>query len=365
MHLITVPEGISEPIPVYKGLALQAGREYICTNAFTGEMLMSRWRVVIDGEMWSLRLLMKAKPITFFPFDPTKDWNNKHIWLYRGGGWGDLLMLTPTIRELKSRWPKCRIHVACGSDYHSLFKDIDVFTEYLPIPNDRRDGIDCLVEFEELVEGSPRAQHEHMAQLFAGRLGLKLTNLKPDYHIQKEELELAHQMYPRKNLPRIGIQFLASAFYRSYPMIGKVMLELSKTAEVLLFGTPGQIQMSEPIPNVVNLMADKLGFRQSAALVSTCDVCISPDSAMVHLCSALDKPCVALYGPFPSDLRVTSNLTWAFDGKAPCAPCFFHAETPDQFPAGMPCFEKKLCVALESISPERVVEKALSLINLD
>jgi ADP-heptose:LPS heptosyltransferase len=364
MHLITIPSGISEPIPVYKGLALQAGKEYICTNAFAGEMLLSRWRVVINGQMWSLRLLMKAKPITFFPFNPTLDWNEKHIWLYRGGGWGDLLMLTPTIRELKSRWPKCRIHVACGGDYHSLFKGIDVITEYLPIPNEMRSEIDCLVEFEELVEGNPMAEKEHMAQLFANQLGLRLENLKPEYYVTQEELELANQMYPRNNLPRIGIQFLASAFYRSYPLIGKVMVGLAKDNEVFLFGTPGQIQMMEKIPNVTNLMADKLGFRQSAAMVSTCDACVSPDSAMVHLCSALDKPCVALYGPFPSELRVTSNLTWTFDGKAPCAPCFFHAETPDQFPAGMPCFEKKLCVALQSIDPERVIKKVLSLVDL-
>jgi ADP-heptose:LPS heptosyltransferase len=227
-----------------------------------------------------------------------------------------------------------------------------------------RSEIDCLVEFEELVEGNPMAEKEHMAQLFANQLGLRLENLKPEYHVSEEELDLANQMYPRNNLPRIGIQFLASAFYRSYPLIGKVMVELAKNNEVFLFGTPGHIQMVEPIPNVTNLMADKLGFRQSAAMVSTCDACISPDSAMVHLCSALDKPCVALYGPFPSELRVTSNLTWAFDGKAPCAPCFFHAESPDQFPAGMPCFEKKLCVALQSISPERVIEEVLNLVDL-
>jgi ADP-heptose:LPS heptosyltransferase len=364
MHLITIPEGISEPIPVYKGLPMRAGKEYICTNAFAGEMLLSRWRVVIEGQMWSLRLLMKAKPITFFPFDPHKDWNHKHIWLYRGGGWGDLLMLTPAIRKLKTLWPDCVVHVACGGDYHSLFKGMDVITEYLPIPDEERSEIDCLVEFEELVEGNPSAEREHMAQLFANQLGLKLHDLKPEYYVIEEELELAKSAYPDIGLPRIGIQFLASAFYRSYPLMGKVLAGLCKKAQVFLFGTPGQVKLMEPFPNVVNLMEDKLSFRQSAAVVMTCDVCVSPDSAMVHLCSALDKPCVAIYGPFPSELRTTSNLTWSFNGKAPCAPCFFHAEMPDQFPAGMPCFEKKCCVALESIDPDRVIRKTLSLIDL-
>lgn len=343
---------------------MEGGREYICTNAFAGQVLASRWRVVINGEMWSLRLLMKARPITFSPFDPDRDWNEKHIWLFRGGGWGDLLMLTPTIRELKARWPKCRIHVACGSDYFPLFEDIDVFTEYLPIDHNRRSGIDCLIDFEELVEGDPSAEREHIAQLFANKLKMTLFNLKPEYHVNPAELNWARSRYPGKGLPRIGIQFLASAFYRSYPAMTWVMKGLAEKAQVFLFGTPGQVKLEKPVENVVNLMEDKLTFRQSAAVLATCDACVAPDSAMVHLCSALDIPCMAIYGPFPSRLRTTSNLTWAFDGKAPCAPCFFHAESPDQFPAGMPCFEKKCCVALESIPPERVVEKALSLVDL-
>jgi ADP-heptose:LPS heptosyltransferase len=364
MHLITIPSGISEPIPVKNGIPLEGGREYICTNAFAGQLLSSRWRVVIDEQMWSLRLLMKVRPITFFPFDPTKDWSNRDIWLYRGGGWGDLLMLTPTIRELKIRWLDCRIHVACGEEYFPLFEGIDAVTENIPIPHDRREEIDCLVDFEELVEGNPAAEREHMAQLFASQFGFRLSNLKPDYFVREEELSWANSIYPDIGLPRIGIQFLASAFYRSYPFMTKVMIDLAKQAQVFLFGTPGSIKLKEPIKNVVNLMDDRLSFRQSAAVLLTCDACISPDSVLVHLCSALDKPCLALYGPFPSELRTTSNLTMAIDGKAPCAPCFFHAETPDQFPAGMPCFEKKICVALESISPERVIEEALSLVDL-
>jgi ADP-heptose:LPS heptosyltransferase len=361
MHVISIPEGISEPIPVHKGLNLEAGREYICTNAFTGQMLLSRWKVVISEEMWSLRFLMKARPITFFPFDPEKDWNDKHVWLHRGGGYGDLLMLTPTIKELKRRWPKCRVHVACGEQYHCLFEDIDVFVEQIPIPYETREKIDCLVNFEELIEGTPAGIRLHMAQLFASQLGMELSDLKPEYHLQKEEIVWAFDKYPENDLPRIGMQFLASAFYRTHPGMGLILKGLAQKAHVFLFGTPGSVQLQEKVLNITNLMEEKLTFRQSVAVASTCHVCVSPDSFLVHICSALDIPCVALYGPFPSQLRVTSDRTFSFDGKAPCAPCFFHAESPEQFPTGMPCFEKKRCVALESIDPDLVVQKVLSL----
>lgn len=322
---------------------------------------MSRWRVMIDGKMWSFRKLVKSYSIEFEKFDPTEDWNNKHIWIYRGGGWGDLLMLTPLIRELRSRWPRATIHVACGSSYFPLFKGINVLCEYLPIPYSKKVPIDGLIEFEEIVEGDPMAEELHMAHLFARQAGITLTNIKPEYHVTKEERVEASERYPSSSLPRVGIQLLASAYYRTYAHMTTVMNNLAKHAQVFLFGAPGQIELTEPIENVFNLMEDKLDFRQSAALISTCDVCVSPDSALVHLCSALDVPCVGIYGPFPSHLRLTSALAYAFNGVADCAPCFFHADLPDQFPAGMPCTECKRCVALESVDPDAVVAKVLEL----
>lgn len=363
MQIIQIPEGITEQIPVAQGRPLVAGQEYICTNAFAGVMLLSRCKVIINGESWSLRKLIRSYSIDFAPFDPEEYWNYKHIWLYRGGGWGDLLLLTPLIRELRKRWPKAIIHVACGERYGTVFKGIDVITELLPIPYSRSVPIDGLIEFEEIVEGDPRAEKIHMARLFANQAGITLADINLDYVIAEDERHWAQEAYPRNDLPRVGIQLLASAFYRTYAQMSKVMTKLAKKAQILLFGAPGQIELSEPIENVINLMSDKLSFRQSAALVSTCDACLSPDSSLVHVCSALKVPCIGIYGPFPSELRITSPLSFSFNGKAPCAPCFFHADTPDQFPVGMPCFEQKQCVALESIDPDAVVAKVLEIIE--
>lgn len=359
MQILQVPDGI-DPIPTVGGRPLEPGKEYICTNAFTGVMLLSRYRVKRDGKEWSLRLLLKSYSIEFDRFDPDEDWNNKDVWLFRGGGYGDLMLLTPLIRELRNRWPMIRIHVACGRQYQCVFDGMGLIYEDLPIPYGPSQ-IDGLIEFEEIVEGDPKARELHMAQLFANRAGITLTDLKPDYFVTAEEIDWVMDHYPSNGLPRIGVQLLASAFYRTYPKMIDLMLALSKEAQVFLLGAPGQVELTEEIPNVVNLMGHKLDFRQSAGLVSSCDVCVSPDSALVHICAALDIPCVGLYGPFPSRLRLTSDLAHPFDGVASCAPCFFHADRVDQFPEGMPCVEAKKCVALDSISLNDVVDKVMSL----
>lgn len=360
MQILQIPEGLDAPVPVLNGRSLEPGKEYITTNAFTGQMLLSRCPVQIDGKTWALRMLLKSYSIEFDEFDPSEDWNNKDVWLMRGGGFGDLLMLTPLIRELKKRWPEIWIHVSCGEQYDDVFDGLGVIVEKMPIPYDKQTRIDSLIAFEDTVEGDPRARELSMPQLFAHRAGITLTDLKPDYRVTPEEKEWAWDTYPLTDLPRVGIQFLASGLYRSYPKTDAVMLALAKKAQVFLIGQPGQIELTQEVPNLINLMGHKLSFRQSAALVSTCDVCVSPDSALVHLCSALNVPCIGLYGPFPSRLRLTTSLAYAFDGVAACAPCFFHADHPNHFPAGMPCAKALKCVALDSIPVDDIVNRVMS-----
>jgi ADP-heptose:LPS heptosyltransferase len=225
-------------------------------------------------------------------------------------------------------------------------------------------AIHAFLNFEEIIEGNPKSRRLHMAQLYADQAGIELDNLKPEYHLAEDEQKWALAAYPRKNgLPRIGIQVIASAFCRTYPQMQMVMAELAKKAEVFLFGSPGQLKMEKEYPNILNLTADKLTFRESAAVLATCNCCISPDSAMVHTASALNVPCVALYGPFPAALRITSTEAVVIEGKAPCAPCYFHADLADEFPLGMPCTKEKMCVAMKSIPPAEVVKQALLLIT--
>jgi ADP-heptose:LPS heptosyltransferase len=357
MHLLTIPKGITESVPVYYGRPLEEGVTYLCSNAFAGNMLQSRWRVVINEEMWALSMLLKAHHYPDRPFDITAS----DIFLIRGGGFGDLLLFTPLVRAIKAKNPDCTVHIVCGSQYHSMFEGIDVIPELLPLPIEDVHK-KCVVSYDEWIEGHPRAEKVHMAQHFASKCGITLTDLKPEYHISAEERAWANETYPR-TLPRIGVQFMASTFTRSYPKMEAVVRELAGKTEVFLFGMPGQIELMKPIAHVTNLSADKLTFRQSAAVLSTCDACIAPDSVLVHLCSALDIPCVGIYASFPSELRVTSPLNRALNGRAvPCAPCFFHCSDPTEFPHGMPCSEAGRCVAFDSITPEMVVEETLDII---
>ena len=365
MHILTIPSEITESVPVFGGAQMEPGKSYLCTNAFAGSVLASPWRSMIGEEMWGLRALLKAMPYEEIPFDPTKDWNDREIWLVRGGGWGDLLMLTPTIRELKRRWPRCIIHVATGEGHRGVFKGLDVIEESIPIELSKIPFSTQVVTFEDWIEGHPAAETTHMAQHFANKFGIDLDgDHQPDFILNDEDVKWAEELFPKTNKKRYGIQYMTSAIYRAYPHMEEVIRLLRDQGEVFLFGAPGQLQMSnEGVEDLVNLTDPKLEctFHRSAAVAATCDCIVSPDSVMVHLASALGVPYVGLYGPIPANLRGSGKEGKGIQGMAPCSPCFFHAERPDQFPAGMPCVKARMCVALAQIDPKQIAETAVRL----
>lgn len=371
MHTLKIHEGITESIPVAGGKPLESGKTYICTNAFAGSILQANWRVIIGDKMLKLNQVVEARPYQEQVFDLNGDWNNRPVWLMRGGGWGDLLMLTPLVRELQRRWPKIDIHIARGEGYAGVLDGINVTEEKLPIEEGDIPPHGILISYEEWIEGNTDAEHTHMAQHFADKLGITIPgrDYQPSYIISDEETAWANSKFPR--VPdirhRIGVQFMASAMYRTYHQMQDVVTKLlqNNQIEIFLFGATGQLSMKTTPNRVTNLTEPKYEchFRRSVAVAKTCDCIISPDSAMVHVASALEVPFVGLYGPIPAALRCSGKTGKGLQGTAPCSPCFYHAQRPTDFPANQPCSEKKVCVALEAIKPDEVVEAVMKLIS--
>jgi ADP-heptose:LPS heptosyltransferase len=98
--------------------------------------------------------------------------------------------------------------------------------------------------------------------------------------------------------------------------------------------------------------------------LATCDACIAPDSVFCHVAGALHIPTIALYGPFPWQLRTAhAPSIHALQGVAKCAPCFHHSRVGEVFPRGEECENTGDCAALARISPSRIVSKIDSLIG--
>lgn len=381
MHTLHIYGSINNPIPIPQGRPLIPGQSYIVTNAFAASILASREKVKTQDGWGLLGQFVECEPYQDDQGTGIEEMEDDTIlYLIRGGGYGDLLMLTPMIRRIKHMRPDIEVIVCCGEQYRCLFDGLNIKTDSIPLHAETNAG-NKVISYEEYIEGRDEATHTHMAQHFADSLGIDLEgDYRLDYKIGGPEMLFSGikiaavgHAFDLDSKKRIGVQLYASSLVRTYRKMVQVIARLTDEGfEVVVFGQPGQFDMpEEEWPNVINLTKYGLTFRESAAVLASCNAAVAPDSAIFHLAGALNVPVVGLYGPFPSKLRKTSKRQHPIDGCAECAPCFFHARSATEFPKGMPCTpriekaglngeptrEGGYCAALDSIEVEAIIEK--------
>lgn len=307
---------------------------------------------------------VEVRPCAAFGrLDAGADYNGKTILMLRPGGYGDLLMLTPLIREIKKRWPECALVVSTSARCAEALltnPHVDRIAPY-PLPLSELESYDAAITFEDALEAGEAGRTLHAVQVFARVAGVPCPDPRMELHLTEDELETARAKYPRTG-PRVGIQLFSSSPVRTYTRMGEVIYGLQDRGyEVFCFAAPGQPVVRTNRPGVVNLHGTT--FRESCAALATCDAAVCPDSAMTHVAQILGVPLVALYASFPWQLRlVDQSRTVALNGKADCAPCCHHSRGGDVLPAHCPGMKVHRCTALDSIEPDRVVRKVASFV---
>lgn len=305
------------------------------------------------------------------------------ILIVRAGGFGDLIMLTAVLRALHEQHPGVAIHVACNKLYRPVLHELGfkVTTVPYPVPaqiwRDFEMSDQPIVSLEGLVD-----QHQdlHPCDSFAAALGLRaLTKPTPVMNLTQHELEDAHQRFPRfEGERRLGLQVRASALCRTWPaqtLVEFAQLALRDGWRIFIFGSPGDF-VDPPEANkrpagaprrIVNLTSDKrpLSFRQSCAVLTTCDVIVAPDSALIHAAGALGLPALGLYGPFDFKKRTSIYPSVKnIQGRARCAPCNHQVRGGHEWPLEGPCQQTGVCLAMDDIAAERVLKGINAMLDL-
>lgn len=350
MHILNLPVRID----LGQGVVMEPG-QYISTEMVAMQLLL----MVGDGTMAPL---LESRPL-----NPEADLNGKRIMLQRAGGFGDLVLMTPVLREIKRRWPTCHIGVSCMTFYGTVLSGLPYVDEIVPFPApmELANSYDVWVSYENAIEKNERAKSVHMTNLFAEIANIdKLENSKAEYRVKPSEAIWANEAYPRNGATRIAIQVGASGRCRRYHLLGELLNELVKKGyEVFLLGVENEIPAlrgKKLTPQIRNLTESGLTFRQSCAVANSADCFIGGDSAILHVAGALDVPSVGLFGAFPWKLRtVYSESISPIQGTGACAPCFHHAlGTMEQhFPNHCPSKAKGICQVIGTITPTRVVER--------
>lgn len=303
------------------------------------------------------------RPLSSILWD--EEMEGKTVLFVRPGGFGDLLFLTPVFREMK-RICKCTIKVSCAGKFEPALRgnpDVDEIVPY-PVPVYEWESADRHVWLERVLEGGDAATKVCAIDLIAEAAGVTLENKEMRFELSGMEREEASKAYPKGDRPRVGIQVEASAANRTYPveLLVKVAGNLAGSGcEVFLFGVGDHIEADEAF---VNLAKINPSFRQSCAILATCDAVLAPDSSLLHVAGALGIPALGLFGPFQSALRVKyAQSVTAIDGRYDCAPCHHHAGNGRDWPENCPGAEKGRCLALANIDPKRVALAVMKLLS--
>ena len=153
----------------------------------------------------------------------------------------------------------------------------------------------------------PNKQENHIIERLNSLLlpftGSNLNEESISFELSNVKIAKANELLGEKsNKLRLGINLSGSNSSKNwgtgnYIAFLKAISSMDKNLEIKLFTTKSnESQLNEISEVVPNLAAPYVNsFEQFAAMISTCDIVLTPDTSVVHLCSAFDIPCIALY----------------------------------------------------------------------
>lgn len=277
-----------------------------------------------------------------------QDLTDKTLLVTRTGGIGDLLFIQPNLIFLKQKYPTCRILFACGPQYQSMVNNWDCVDEVIDLPFPLETMIlesDYQAVFEGVIERCSEAHTKNAYNLFTEWLG---TNLPDELLIPKQEAKSEKVEYCKQILNQWGLkekEFLLFQLRTSSPIRTpspetwkQVIDHLIKNGyNIVITDGKHNSDIVEEFINTLDNPEKCFNFAKysdsldcSIGLTSLAKVCISADSALVHIAASLGVKSLGIYGPFPGKIRLTTygKLADWIDCNVGCSPCFIHGHRP-------------------------------------
>lgn len=303
------------------------------------------------------------------PFYDGEDLNGKSLFVFMQGAIGDVLCSTVALREVKRRYPDCKLWVAVSGRALPVLENLSYIDKLFPHPAPVKDVVkaDYMIKAVEMVN-TPAFDNLNMVKWFLWKFRLYFAEDEtPDVFVDQEiveELKPAFEEIKKlSGKSRILLfHYLASSIHRTLPP------KLLKEIEDLIWDEYVPVICSLPEEDItVEVALDIYGIKAAnlsylmkdlrylVAAVYLSDAVITADTATLHIAGGLKKPAVFITGPIEASLRSDTYPTVIpvrpnYTGKTCKAPCGIHAMSE-------PCPEAKVkhqfySPCIESIPPK-------------
>ena len=238
-----------------------------------------------------------------------------------GGGLGDELMVTPILREVRTRNPTARI--LYHSRYPELFGLYPFIDEVIPLKRGTLPATGHIVRYDHLTP-PVRPLPIHLAQ----QVGLLLDRHTPAPPPIPGTVADPAADLPR---PRIAIQPGGSGWTpnKQWPLDRWLHLVqgLLPAAHLFELGTAPAFASADLGPRY-RCLAGRTSLLEFAAAVRGADLFIGPVSSGLHLAAAFEIPSLAIFGGYEHPDGIGYPRVTPFYSAVPCAPCWLDSGCP-------------------------------------
>lgn len=243
--------------------------------------------------------------------------------IIREAGMGDVLMLTPMLRELQRRYPGLEVTVYTSPKNGTLLRGNPDVHAIKTVKDFKDDAHGAYVDLRHYPERNPECRTRSRSRLFGDALGIDLQDTYLQIFLTDDELEDGRQRVADLPRPLIGVAPRATALDRSWKYVDDAMPALKRLGSIVWMS-----KYQEPEPVGLSLTGNQESPRIWASIIAALDLMIAVDSGPMNITAALrstfKRPLLlALFGVSSSALRLEGCK--AFMALEPrlleCAPC--------------------------------------------
>jgi len=273
------------------------------------------------------------------------------IGVLRLSSMGDVVLLTPFLRNLRESFPEANITLLTEEKYHSLFrcdKRVNDVTDIIPEKifdiffdlhrTKKSSRIIKKTQAERffninkedlkrvtMVLTKIRLKIPHVTERYSrvlSELGIKYKKYLPEIHLCEEDKIKAKKILKAFKRPFIALFPGAGRRSREWPFYSVLAAKIDR-GSVFLFGDKDDKKRFSSIPSSGGFWGADLGL--VSALIAEMDVSIGGDTGLTHISYSVGTNTIQIYGssipesgfyPLGNSVYISKNL--------PCKPCSLH-----------------------------------------
>ena len=297
---------------------------------------------------------------------------------------GDIILATPSLKAVRQMFPQAKIYCLVHKNYHQLLQNCPYLNGVIVYdPDDKEGGIPGLFQMVkrlrfykfDIVIDLQNSLRSHLLTflcmpgksygydnkkggwLLTNRIKLPTAKMPPVSHqfevlkmlgiseppevrlemwLPRREQSYVEELFEEEWLANskriVGINLTASEKWetKNWPMehIAKLCDMLAKkNVRVVITGMDRDKELARTLAGMTSskpaFLVGKTDLLQLAAVIKRCNVFVTPDSAPMHIASAVGTPFVAFFGPTDPERHLPpAQKSFVFRKLLPCSPCY-------------------------------------------